>query len=89
MTEKERKYKEYFHNRGKHLFKEQEGFPINLKTHPTKVKDTSRRDSKEFLVNWGWGINYGNKKIDVPFDHYGNPMPYEGYWEARCRRCVI
>lgn len=88
MTEKEKKYKAHYRNVGKHLFRDNEGYPINLKSHPVKVRDKSRYGS-EVLVNYGWGINYGRGIIEVPFDINGAPQPYKGFWEARCRGCLI
>ena len=82
MTDKEKKYRACFRNIGKHLFRDDDGFPINLKTHPIKpiIK------GKVVLVNWGWGINYGGGFIKIPYDNRtGEPKPYEGFWEARCR----
>lgn len=85
MTDKEKKYRAYFRNIGKHLFRDEKGFPINLKTHPVM----HRMKGKEVLVNWGWGINFGGV-IRVPTDdRTGEPKPYEGFWEARCGGRVI
>ena len=87
MTEKEQKYRAYFRNRGKHLHKN-EYMPINLTKHPMEFRDNTIH-SKPLFVDWGWAARDDRGIVSIPFDHAGNPKPYEGFWEARCYGCGI
>ena len=88
MTEKEQKYRAYFRNIGKHLHKN-EYMPINLAKHPTEFNCEINRERKKVLVDWGWAARTEWGTATIPFDDYGNPHPYEGFWEARCLGCAI
>ena len=85
MTEKERKYRAAFRNIGKHLFRDDDGFPVSLKTHP----QVFLVNCEERLVDWGWGIKR-NGHVSIPYNRVtGEPEPYDGFWEARCHGRVI
>ena len=89
MTEKEAKYRARYRNIGKHLFRDGP-MPINLASHPVLCsvqRNPWLRENVE--VRHGWGLNHGGGHVEIPTDEYGNPKPYEGFWEARCRGCVI
>lgn len=84
MTEREKKYRAHFRSRGKHLHKN-EYLPINLAKHPTKFF----RVGGDVVVDWGWAARTENGVAYIDFDDAGMPMPYEGFWEARCFGCPL
>lgn len=83
MTKKEEKYRAYFRYVGKHLHKN-EYLPINLAHHPTEFRCVINGEEKHVMVNFGWAARTETGALCIDFDDSGTPMPYEGFWEARC-----
>ena len=73
-----------FRSIGKHLHKN-EYLPINLANHPTEFTFNGRK----VVVNWGWAARSVSGVPYIEFDDSGTPMPYDGFWEARCYGSVI